>query len=141
MEFFPAFPSVVFDIAHNADKARGLADALLETFPDKRFVFVVAIGESKDVAGVLEPWLGLPASFVFTSFETPGRGAVRPLTLVNVAQNVGRQARAIVDPVEALAVARRNADGSNVVVVTGSTFVVGQLRDWWLANVGERSRN
>jgi len=38
-------------------------------------------------------------------------------------------------------VARRNADGSNVVVVTGSTFVVGQLRDWWLANVGERSRN
>jgi dihydrofolate synthase/folylpolyglutamate synthase len=140
MEFFPAFPSVVFDIAHNADKARGLADALLETFPDKRFVFVVAIGESKDVAGVLEPWLGLPASFVFTSFETPGRGAVRPLTLVNVAQNVGRQARAIVDPVEALAVARRNADGSNVVVVTGSTFVVGQLRDWWLANVGERSR-
>ena len=141
MEFFPAFPSVVFDVAHNADKARGLADALLETFPEKRFVFVVAIGESKDAAGVLEPWLELPASFVFTSFETQGRTAVRPFTLVNVAQNVGRPARAIVDPVEALSVARRNADGSNVVVVTGSTFVVGQLRDWWLANVGERSRN
>lgn len=141
MEFFPAFPSVVFDVAHNADKARGLADALLETFPEKRFVFVVAIGESKDVAGVLEPWLELPASFVFTSFETPGRTPVRPLNLVNVAQNVGRPARAIVDPVEALSVARRNAEGSNVVVVTGSTFLVGRLRDWWLANVGERSRN
>ncbi len=141
MEFFPAFPSVVFDVAHNPDKARGLADALRETFPQKRFVFVVAIGESKDAAGVLQPWLELPASFVFTSFETPGRASIRPLTLVNVAQNVGRSARAIVDPVDALAVARRNADGSNIVVVTGSTFVVGRLRDWWLTNVGERSRN
>ena len=55
MEFFPAFPSVVFDVAHNADKAQSLADALRETFPDRRFVFVVAIGESKDVAGVLRP--------------------------------------------------------------------------------------
>jgi len=141
MEFFPAFPSVVFDVAHNADKAQSLADALRETFPEKRFVFVVAIGESKDAAGVLKPWLELPASFVFTSFETPGRSSVRPFTLVNVAQNQGRSARAIVDPVEALSVARRNADGSNVIVVTGSTFVVGHLRDWWLTNVVERSRH
>ncbi len=141
MEFFPAFPSVVFDVAHNADKAQSLADALRETFPEKRFVFVVAIGESKDVSGVLQPWLELPASFVFTSFETPGRTPVRPTILVNVAQNAGRSARAIVDPVEAFSVARRNADGSNVVVVTGSTFVVGHLRDWWLTNVVERSRN
>ena len=82
----------------------------------------------------------MPASFVFTSFETPGRASVRPLTLVNVAQNQGRSARAILDPVEALSVARRNAEGSSVVVVTGSAFVVGHLRHWWLTNVVERSR-
>jgi len=141
MEFFPSFPSIVFDVAHNPDKAENLAAALAETFGDRRFSFVVALSETKDAVGVLRPFFGLPATFVFTSFEAPGRTAASPQRLLNIAQQAGISARAIADPVEALGVARRNADASNVVVVTGSTFVVAALRDWWLTNVGERSRN
>ncbi len=141
MEFFPGFPSLVFDIAHNPDKAQSVADALRETFPERRFAFVVAVAETKDAAAILQPWLALPATFIFTSFETPGRVATRPARLVNIAQNEGRSARAIGDPVEALSVARRSVDAATIVVVTGSTFVVGTLRDWWLTNVVERTRN
>jgi len=141
MEFFPAFPGVVFDIAHNPDKAASLADALAETFPGRRFSFVVAITDTKDAVGILRPLLALPASFIFTSFETAGRTAARPQRLANIAQNAGVGARAIADPIEAFSIARRNADGSHIVVVTGSTFVAGLLRDWWFENVGERSRN
>jgi dihydrofolate synthase / folylpolyglutamate synthase len=141
MEFFPGFPSIVFDVAHNPDKATSLADALRETFPDRRFMFVVAIAEMKDVANVLRPWLELPASFVFTSFETPGRTSERPGRLANIAEQAGINARVISDPIEALTVARRQAEGSHVIVVTGSTFVAGILRDWWLEHVFERSRN
>ena len=140
MEFFPGHPSVVFDIAHNPDKAASLARALRETFPDRRFVFVVGIGDTKDAASVLRPFFDLPASFVFTQFETPGRTSERPLRLANIAQLAGAGARTIGDPVDALAVARRSADGAHVVVVTGSTFVTGLLRAWWLEHVVERSR-
>jgi len=140
MEFFPGFPGLVFDVAHNADKAASLADALRETFPGRRFAFVVAIAESKDAASVLRPWFALPATFTFTSFDTPGRTAERPQRLATIAQVSGVAARAIADPIEALAVARRQTDGANIVVVTGSTFVAGTLREWWLENVGERSR-
>lgn len=141
MEFFPGFPSVVFDVAHNPDKATNLAEALAETFGDRRFSFVIAVGETKDAAGVLQPFFGLPASFIFTAFEARGRISARPIRLVNIAEAAGLSARAIADPIEALAIARRNAGAESVVVVTGSTFIVGILRDWWLANVGERSRN
>jgi dihydrofolate synthase/folylpolyglutamate synthase len=141
MEFFPGFPGIIFDIAHNPDKAANLALALDETFPGRRFSFVVGIGESKDAVGILRPLLALPGSFIFTSFETPGRVASKPARLVNIAQSAGTGARAISDPVEALSVARRNADASHIVVVTGSTFVTAKLRDWWLDNVVERSRN
>jgi dihydrofolate synthase/folylpolyglutamate synthase len=140
MEFFPGHPSVIFDIAHNPDKAASLAGALRETFPDRRFVFVVGIGESKDAPNVLEPFFGLPASFVFTQFETPGRTSARPQRLANIAERAGFGARTIGDPVDALAIARRSADGAHVVVVTGSTFVTGLLREWWLEHVVERSR-
>jgi dihydrofolate synthase / folylpolyglutamate synthase len=136
MEFFPGHPSVVFDIAHNPDKARSLAAALRSEFGDRRFSFVIAIGESKDATGVLEPFLALPAGFIFTTFDAAGRTAIRPQRLASIAQERGAFARAIADPVEALSVARRSADGSSIVVVTGSTFVVATLREWWLSNAG-----
>jgi dihydrofolate synthase/folylpolyglutamate synthase len=141
MEFFPGFPSIVFDVAHNPDKAASLATALRETFGDRRFAFVIAISETKDAAAILRPWLELPATFVFTAFETPGRTAERPQRLANIAEMRGISARAISDPIEALSVVRRQAESSHVVVVTGSTFHAGVLRDWWLKNVVERSRN
>jgi dihydrofolate synthase/folylpolyglutamate synthase len=139
MEFFPGHPGVVFDIAHNADKAASLAGALLETFPGRRFTLVVAIGEGKDAVGVLAPLYGLPAAFVFTSFSAAGRAPQDPQRLARMATARGFSSRAIGDPVEALSIARRGADGSDVVVITGSTFVVATLRDWWLSNVGTKA--
>jgi dihydrofolate synthase/folylpolyglutamate synthase len=140
MEFFPSHPSVIFDIAHNGDKARELANALSETFPGRRFSFVVAISEAKDAQQILEKFAKLPATFTFTSFETAGRTAIRPQSLASRAGDLGAWGRAIADPVEAFAVARRNADASDIVVVTGSTFVVATLRDWWFSNVHPASR-
>lgn len=136
MEFFPSHPAVVFDVAHNPDKASHLAEALLQTFPGRRFSLIVAIAETKDVREILRPFSALPASFTFTSFEgVAGRPAVRPQRLASIAEELGLWGRAIQDPVDALAIARRNADAADVVVVTGSTFVVAVLRDWWFANV------
>lgn len=135
MEFFPSHPSVIFDIAHNADKARELAAALVELFPDRRFAFVVAIGETKDAEQVLAPLVQLPGSFTFTSFEATGRTAIKPQRLASLLEDLGGWSRAISDPVEAFNVARRNADASDVVVVTGSTFVVATVREWWFSHV------
>ena len=140
MEFFPSHPAVVFDIAHNADKAASLASALAETFPDRRFTFIVSISESKDVRGVLMPLAQLPATFIFTEFKADGRTALRPQRLASEAELLGAWGRAILDPVDAFAVARRNTEGSEIIVVTGSTFLVAELRDWWLTNVASATR-
>jgi dihydrofolate synthase/folylpolyglutamate synthase len=136
MEFFPSHPSVVLDVAHNPDKMEHLADALEETFPGRRFSFVIAMAETRDIAAILQPLRRLRATFTFTGFENiAGRTATRPQRIASIAEDVGLWGRAIADPVDALSVARRNADAGDVVVVTGSTFVVAVLRDWWFANV------
>jgi dihydrofolate synthase/folylpolyglutamate synthase len=138
MEFFPSHPAVIFDIAHNPDKAAHLAAALRETFPRRRFAVVMAVGGSKDAAHVIEPFIELPCTFTFTSFETDGRSSIKPQRLASIARDLGVWGRAITDPVEAFSVARRNADAEDIVVVTGSTFVVATLRDWWLTHVANR---
>lgn len=140
MEFFPSHPSVIFDIAHNPDKARELANALAETFPDRRFSFVVAVGDSKDAPNILESLAKLPGTFIFTAFEAAGRTAIKPQRLASLAGDFGVWGRAITDPVEAFSIARRSAENSGIVVVTGSTFVVSTLRNWWLSNVHSASR-
>ncbi len=139
MEFFPSHPSLVFDVAHNPDKMSHLVDALAATFPDRRFSFVIAMAETRDIAAILEPLKRLPAAFTFTGFDNiAGRTATRPQRIASIAEELGLWGRAIADPVDALSIARRNADAGDVVVVTGSTFVVAVLRDWWFANVVSR---
>lgn len=137
MEVFPTRPIVVFDIAHNADKARGLAESLATHFGANRaYKFVVAIGESKDQREILRGLASMfPATFYFTTFEAAGRTAAKPARLLSIAEDLGISARAFNSPVEALSVARRNAEADDIVVVTGSTFIVATLRDWWLENV------
>lgn len=131
MEVFPSKPVVVLDIAHNVEKAQSLAAALAETFPGRRFHFVVAIGVSKDARAIVGAFAGLPSTFTFTSFQTQGRTATPAAQLSTLAATLGVYGRAISDPVEALTVARRIAAYDDVVVVTGSTFVVARLREWY----------
>jgi len=136
MEFHPSRPSLLFDVAHNAEKAAALAGALRRHFPDRRFVFVVAISESKDASAMIETWSQLPAQFIFTSFDVPHRSAASPHNLSNIAALAGATARAVEEPVEALSVARRVAGANDLVVITGSTFLVAALRDWFLEDAG-----
>lgn len=135
MEYFPSHPGVLFDIAHNPDKASYLVDSLKSAFPDRRFHCIIAVGESKDAHEILDAFTDLPASYIFTSFETQGRTATKPQRLLSIAESLGMSGRAVADPAEALNIARRNASADDIIVITGSTFVVAELREWWMEHV------
>ena len=128
MEIVAGPPAIVFDIAHNAEKAQQLVASLRERFDRGRVHYVVAIGESKDAAGILAALATLPGTMTFTSFDAAGRTPIPPRRLSEIAASVGAFGRAIDDPLEAFAAALRGAATDDVVVVTGSTFVVAALR-------------
>jgi dihydrofolate synthase/folylpolyglutamate synthase len=140
MEFYPSRPSLLFDVAHNRDKAIALAAALRRHFPDKRFVFVVAISDGKDAEAMIETWTQLPAQFVFTTFNVSHREPAQPRMLAGIAQSLGAVARAVTDPTEALSIARRIAGADDLVVITGSTFLVGALSGWFVEDAGAADR-
>lgn len=133
-EYYPSRPALLFDVAHNAEKAAALRAAIERHFPQRRLVFVVAVAEDKDVEGIISAWRSLPAQYIFTTFDVSHRRSRHARNLVNVAERSGMVSRAVDDPVEALNLARRIAKASDLVVVTGSTFLVGALRRWFLEN-------
>ncbi|HET6276934.1 MAG TPA: folylpolyglutamate synthase/dihydrofolate synthase family protein [Candidatus Cybelea sp.] len=135
MEIVARNPSVVFDIAHNAEKAESLVASLRERFAGRRVHYVVAIGETKDARRILEILAEPSATFTFTNFTARGRRSIPPQRLAAIAESLGMWGRTISDPAEALSVARRRAEIDDVVVVTGSTFVVAGLREWYAATI------
>jgi dihydrofolate synthase / folylpolyglutamate synthase len=132
MELIAGHPAVLFDIAHNVEKAEALVASLRDQFSGRRIHYVVAVGESKDARGILQALASLPSTFTFTTFSVTGRRAVLPQRLATIAESFGGWGRAIADPIEALTVARRTAAPEDVVVVTGSTFIVAVLREWYM---------
>jgi dihydrofolate synthase / folylpolyglutamate synthase len=131
MEIVASNPSVLFDVAHNEEKAAALVASLRERFPGRRIHYVVAVSESKDAIAILRILAQLPSTFTFTSFSASGRRAIPPARLSTMAESFGSWGRVIGDPAEALTVARRISGAEDLVVVTGSTFVVAGLRDWY----------
>ena len=128
MELVPGAPPILFDIAHNEQKARSLADALRERFENRALTYVVGIGESKDARAILAALVRPNAYCILTSFDADGRPARAPERLAAIAEELGLAHELAADPGAALARARIRAGGSGVVVVTGSTFVVAALR-------------
>jgi dihydrofolate synthase/folylpolyglutamate synthase len=128
MEVFAGTPTIVLDIAHNAEKAEHLAAALRERFPGRRLRALVAIGESKDASAILDALAPLLDSLFVTSFSAAGRRALEPERLLALAQSLRIPARAIADPVEAFRDACAQSAADDVLVVTGSTFVVAAVR-------------
>jgi dihydrofolate synthase/folylpolyglutamate synthase len=119
-------PPVVLDGAHNADSAQKLVAALADYFPARKARLVFGSSSDKDVAGMLEALLrpGMVTQVFATRANNP-----RALDAHEAAERV-RQYNTPVEPVpevaQALASARAAAGPGEVVVVTGSLFVVAE---------------
>ncbi len=129
MEVIGIAPTVVLDIAHNAEKAQHLADALRERWPQRRMHAVVAVSKGKDAPAILDALAPLVDAFVFTSFTAAGRYAIAPERLLEFASSRGLAAEAFEDPLEAFSYACARTPKDVILIVTGSTFVVAAVRE------------
>lgn len=128
MELVPGQPALLLDGAHNAEGARVLAEGLQAVFPGQRPVFVVGMLAEKPVDAVLRTLLPLGRAAVFTAPRF-GRGQpVDPPELARRAQGLVPQAAAEPGPAEALALAREWAGAGGLVCVTGSLYLVGEVK-------------
>jgi dihydrofolate synthase/folylpolyglutamate synthase len=125
-------PDIILDGAHNPAGARALAKYLERFYGGRRIWMIYAAMRDKaidEVAGILFP---LASELVLTAPDTPR--ALRPEAMAEFA------GRGHVEPkVEAaIAYARSHAAEEDVIVITGSLFLVGEARGLFLATTGGR---
>ncbi len=114
---------VFADIAHNPDKLATLAGEVMRRFPDQGRILVVGLSRTREASGSLARLLPLAKRTIVTTPPYRGRPAAEVAAELAA---VHPQARIEVhaDPQAAMALARRARAPGDVIVVTGSTFVI-----------------
>jgi dihydrofolate synthase / folylpolyglutamate synthase len=129
-------PPIVIDGAHNENAARALAEALAETYPNRRCVFVLGVFADKDVAAVTSELLerrsengaaSPPPLVVATRADHPR--AVDPERIAALARAAGAEVEIAPTVASALDLARARAAADDVIVVAGSLYVVAEARE------------
>ena len=118
--------TIVLDVAHNPDGVSALVTALLEAFAFENVHFVVGVLADKDYLGMLAEFRRLPCTLYTTSPR--GVKAVPAEDLQEAASAQGLEAVVVEDAFAATQRARTAAGSGDLVCVTGSHYVVGEVR-------------
>jgi dihydrofolate synthase / folylpolyglutamate synthase len=116
-------PDVILDGAHNPAGARALAQYLDRFYSHRKIWMIYGAMRDKaveEIAGILFP---IARELILTAPHSNQR-ALRPEALVEIAGR-GETAPTVA---EALHLARQRADADDVIVITGSLFLVGEAR-------------
>jgi dihydrofolate synthase/folylpolyglutamate synthase len=128
LEVVRRHPLVLLDGAKNLEGARAAGAAVDEEFPSAASrILVVGMLRGKDPAQMLEA-LGARQSHLVVACPPPSPRAQPAASLVAAAASLGVEAVEAADVPEALQVALNEAGPDDLVLVSGSLYVVGAAR-------------
>lgn len=120
-------PTVILDGAHNVDSAERLAETVAARLPGRRVSLVFAASDDKDVPGMLRALARLAPTVIAT--QTHHGRAMAPRQVGQHAAAAGLPVAAVQDTAAALKLARATAGPDDVILVTGSLFLVAEARE------------
>jgi dihydrofolate synthase / folylpolyglutamate synthase len=129
LEKLQSHPDIYLDGAHNPSAARELAAFWQENFADRKIYLLYGAVRDKavdEVAGALFPFA---AEVIFT--EPANSRAISAAQLAEIAAHHAAESTVIPDAEQALDYALSKAAPGDAVFITGSLYLVGQLRHHW----------
>jgi dihydrofolate synthase/folylpolyglutamate synthase len=118
-------PLVVLDGAQNIASACAIKDTIRENFRYKKIILVFGISKDKDIKGVCRVFSGLPDTVILTKANNPRAALTEALK-----SNFSPKSTFITQGVkEARKLAYQMAGKKDLVLVTGSLFIVGEFRN------------
>jgi dihydrofolate synthase/folylpolyglutamate synthase len=131
-------PSVWLDGAHNADKMGALAAELRQQHGDHQpLVVVLGVLGAKDARSMIAKLRGVASAIVATEPRVLGKRALPASSLAELVSKSGFDGSIVCEPDVSCAVAAARElahEGGTDVMVTGSLYLVGEVRGRWYPN-------
>ncbi|MCC6904666.1 MAG: bifunctional folylpolyglutamate synthase/dihydrofolate synthase [Anaerolineae bacterium] len=133
IEVIPGVPSVLLDGAHNEEKIAALVQAIRASLrPRGRVIAVAALLESKNAGPIAAMLAGAADQIITTETAVRGKPAITAADLAAlINQAAPGKAEADSRPQQALDRALALAGPDDLVVVTGSLYLIGEVRSRW----------
>ena len=122
-------PTLLADCAHNVYSAAKLRHALTHDYQYNNLWLIYGVSTGKDIRGMLAELLPLAQGTIATLADHPR--AVAPVTISSLAAQSGYTIETSHNISEAVAIAWQKAAPQDLICVTGSIFVVGDLLNQW----------
>ncbi len=120
-------PYIVADGAQNAASALVLKSAIKSIFKYRKLVLVFGVSQDKDIRGIARQLSGLAHKVILTAADNPR--AAKPGHLKKYFPGKIKEVYITAGVKEARKLALRIAGKGDLILVTGSLFVVGEFRD------------
>jgi dihydrofolate synthase/folylpolyglutamate synthase len=135
-ELMPGAQRIILDGAHNPEKMGALITELSAVAPryaDQRLIAVVGMLESKEHRPMLKLLSAEVDELVLTLPHVLAKPGVPTSLLAETARDLGFSGPIHIEPEPraALTIASESANRGDAVLVTGSLFVVGEIRNRW----------
>jgi dihydrofolate synthase/folylpolyglutamate synthase len=118
--------TIILDCAHNRDSAAKLAATLQEQYPGQRPAMIFGASDDKDVSGMFAELLPNVSGVYFAKADHPRASDPDQLAEAAAASGVALSVNVSHTVEQALAEARASA--SPLILITGSIFLVADLR-------------
>jgi dihydrofolate synthase/folylpolyglutamate synthase len=128
MEIVGRRPLVVLDCAHNVASAEALVQTLQTSFPPGRRLLVFAGSSDKDLPGMFAVLAPHFAHVFLTRYTDSSRGVPPEQLAELLCRHSAVPASVHATPTEAFAAAQTVADPEDLICITGSVFLAGELR-------------
>lgn len=126
-------PTIILDGAHNRSKIKTTIENL-KGFSFKKLYLIIGIADNKDHASILRQIVPLADYIFFTRFQNKERKCAHPTELLRKSEHLFKkeaQSKIYLDSWQALSDAIRLAHADDLILITGSFFLVGELRERW----------
>ena len=133
MEVMPDEQLVMLDGAHNPHKMVATVGSVLERYPEKKIVAVVGGLATKDLTQMLSELIPHCRAVMVSKPNLIGKTVCPPQEVARMIRQVdGDVPVAVYEEIPAaIAAAKREATADDLILVTGSIYLVGQARDVW----------
>ena len=131
-ELLQSDPDVIVDGAHNGASAQALAQTLMEEYPHRRIILVLGISEDKDAGDICGQLKNYAAHIILTKSNHPRAHVFTQIEGKNYFTD--RSFEITENLPNALEKALLKADPPDVIVVTGSLFIVAEAMGYLCTN-------
>jgi len=128
-------PLVILDGSHNRSKIKAVLYDL-DKIKFRKLYLIIGISNNKDHISILKQIIPLADYISFTRFQNKSRKCAHPKELLKKSKKLMKKNikyTITLDPYKALSDILKLANDDDVVLVTGSFYLVGELRKNWFS--------